>query len=59
MVSCKNCKREVNFILKHLAKAKYCKKTYSKKKICILRKASREKILAAQRYVLPVSFLVG
>ena len=42
MVSCNNCLREVTFILKHLAKSKYCKKSYSEKDIFDLRKASRE-----------------
>ena len=42
MVSCNNCQREVTFILKHLAKSKYCKKSYSEKDILDLRKASRE-----------------
>ena len=49
MVSCNNCLREVTFILKHLAKSKYCKKSYSEKDILDLKKASREKTLTAQR----------
>ena len=49
MVSCNNCQREVTFILKHLAKSKYCKKSYSEKDIHDLKKASREKTLTAQR----------
>ena len=49
MVSCNNCQREVQFILKHLAKAKYCKKSYSEKDILDLRKTSREKTLTVQR----------
>ena len=50
MISCKNCQREVKFILKHLAKSKYCKNSYSEKDMLDLRKASREKTLADQRY---------
>ena len=36
-------------ILKHLAKAKYCQKSYSAKNILYLRKVSRKKTLAIQR----------
>ena len=49
MVSCNNCQREVTFILKHLAKSKYRKNSYSEKDILDLKKASREKTLVAQR----------
>ena len=48
-MSFNNCQREVTFILKHLAKSKYCKKSYSEKSILDLRKPSREKTLTVQR----------
>ena len=50
MVSCNNCQREVTFILKHLAKSKFCKKSYSEKDLLDLKKASRKKTLTDQRY---------
>ena len=49
MMSCNNCQREITFILKHLARSKYYKKSYSEKYILDLRKASREKTLTVQR----------
>ena len=56
MVSCKNCHRKVTFILKHLAKSKFCKKSYSEKDLFDLRKASRKKILTDQRYKQNLSY---